>query len=151
MRSNALISLLLVAAAAAPVSAAEPLRLETRILAEKRVAAADGTTRVALSPATRAGPGDPVVVEVRYRNVGRQSLGGVVIANPVPRDLAYRAPRTGPAPELSVDGRTFGPIASLRVGTRAATLADVTHVRWRLSDPVTAGGGGEFAFQAVVR
>lgn len=150
MRSNALFPLLLIAAAAAPAAAA-PLTLETRILAERRVAAPDGTTRVALAPATRAGPGDPVVVEVRYRNTGRQPLGGVVIANPVPPGLAYRSPRTGPAPELSVDGRSFGPLATLRVGGRAATLSDVTHVRWRLSDPVTAGGGGEFAFQAVVR
>lgn len=142
--------LLLIAAAAAPAAAA-PLTLETRILAERRVAAPDGTTRIALAPATRAGPGDPVVVEVRYRNTGRQPLGGVVIANPVPPGLAYRSARTGPAPELSVDGRSFGPLASLRVGSRAATLSDVTHVRWRLPDPVTAGGGGEFAFQAVVR
>lgn len=159
MRSSPLFPLVLLAAAtAAPAaipSTAAPLRLETRILAERRVAAPDGTTRVDLVPPTRVGPGDPVVVKVRYRNAGTQPIGGLVIANPVPRNLAYRGSR-GVAPEVSVDGRTFGPLGALRValpggGARPATLSEVTHVRWRLPSPLTAGGGGEFAFQAVVR
>lgn len=155
MRSLALIPLLLLSAAAASPTA-EPLRLETRIMAERRVAAADGTTRVELVPPAHVGPGDPVVVTVRYHNQGRQPLAGLVIANPVPRGLAYRSPRGALAPELSVDGRSFAPLPALRValpggGARPATPSDVTHVRWRLPSPLTAGGGGEFAFQAVVR
>lgn len=148
--------LLAAAAPAAVAPAPDPLRLETRILAERRVAAADGTTRVELVPPTRTGPGDPVVVEVRYRNGGTQPIGGLVVANPVPRGLTYRGPRGATTPELSVDGRTFAAPGDLRIalpggGTRPAALSDVTHVRWRLPDPVKPGGGGELAFQAAVR
>lgn len=141
---------------AAATSAAEPLRLDTRMMAERPVAAADGSTRVELVAPDHVGPGDPVVVVVRYRNAGPLPIGGLVVGNPVPRQLAYRAGRGATMPEVSVDGRTFGPLASLRVplpdgSARPAVPADVTHVRWRLSRPLTAGGGGEFAFQAVVR
>ncbi|SFP87213.1 hypothetical protein [Sphingomonas rubra] len=146
----------LIAAVATPAAAVDPLRLETRILAERRVAAPDGSTRVELVPPARVGPGDPVVVEVAFRNGGAQPIGGLVIANPVPRGLAYRAPHGTEMPELSVDGRRFGPLASLVValpggGTRPATASDVTHVRWRLSTSLAAGRGGAFAFRAVVR
>lgn len=145
---------LTLAAAAAP--AAAPLRLETRVLAEERVAAPDGTTRIALTAPKRVVPGDRVVVEVAYRNAGAQPIAGLVIANPLPRGLAYRAPYAAtPAPELSVDGRTFGPLATLRVsgagGERAATLADVTHVRWHMPTALPAGAGGTLAIQAVVQ
>lgn len=153
MRSSALLSLILFAATAA---APDPLRLETRIMAERPIAAADGTTRVTLVPPKHVGPGDAVVVVVHYRNAGTLPIGGLVVANPVPRNLAYRAGRGTMPPELSVDGRTFGPLSGLRValpggGMRPALPSDVTHVRWRLSRPLTAGGEGEFAFQAVVR
>lgn len=150
-----MLALLMVAAASAP--AAEPLRLETRVLAETRVTGPEGTASVVLAAPGRVGPGDRMVVEVNYRNTGAQPIAGLVIANPLPRGLAYRAPRApSPAPDLSVDGRRFGPLSSLTValpggGERAARPDDVTHVRWRLSNPVAAGTGGELAFQAVVR
>lgn len=146
-------------AAALPVAAtaASPLQLESRILAEARQAAPDGTTRVALVSPRHVGPGDAVVVQLAYRNTGAQPITGLVIANPVPRNLAYRGPRPGSAaPELSVDGTHFGPLASLSVALpggarRPATPADVTHVRWQLTTPVAAGGSGQLAFKAAVR
>lgn len=142
--------------AAAPALAAGPLTIATRMMVEKRVAAADGTTRTQLVPAVRAMPGARITVVLAYRNTGAQPIGNVVLANPVPRNIAYRAVAPGsPAPELSVDGKTFGPLAALTVagpqGPRAATLDDVTHVRWRLSSPIPAGQGGELAFQAVLK
>lgn len=146
-------AMLMIAAAAAQ----PPLRLETQVLAEKRVAAPDGTVRTALGRPDRVGPGDTMVVRVTYRNVGAQPLGGVVIADPLPPGLAYRAPADGEAaPELSVDGQHYGPLADLRVssptgGTRPARAADVSHVRWRLPAPLGAGAGGQFAFRAVVK
>lgn len=145
---------LLMLAAAAP--AAEPLRLETHLLAEKREAAPDGTPRTVLVAPVRVGPGDGVVVRLSWRNTGARPIAGLVLANPVPRGLLYRGAQDGVAPEVSADGRSFAPLAALRVaapggGTRPALPADVTHVRWRLSDPVAAGGGGSVAFAATVR
>ncbi len=105
----------------------------------------------------RVVPGDRVTFQIAYRNTGRQPVADLVLANPLPAAIAYRAPSPGtPAPELSVDGRTFGPLASLRVPTagglfRPATADDVTSVRWRVPTAVAAGGEGRFSFQAVLR
>ncbi|MBJ6122100.1 DUF11 domain-containing protein [Sphingomonas mollis] len=149
--------LFLLPLAAAVAATPAPLSLETKVLAETRVAAADGTTRIALVAPRRIVPGDQVVVQVVYRNAGRQPIDGLVIANPLPQGLAYRdAGAASAAPELSVDGRTFGTLATLRVpvaagGTRPAGVGDVTHVRWRVPNPVAAGSSGQFAFRAIVR
>ncbi|MET3825316.1 putative repeat protein (TIGR01451 family) [Sphingomonas sp. PvP055] len=142
---------------AAPALAAGPLQVEAKVLTEQKTRAADGTVRVALVPARRIVPGDRVTFVLAYRNTGAQPIGNVVLDNPVPKGIAYRAPAaTSAAPDLSVDGKTFGPLASLRVAaangtTRAATPDDVTHVRWRLERPITAGAQGQLAFDAVLR
>lgn len=140
--------------ALAAVAAAAPLQLETRILADRPGAA--GTASVP-APARRALPGDPMIVELAYRNTGAAAITGLVLANPIPRGLAYRGGQPDmPVPDLSVDGSRFGPLATLTValpggGTRPATVADVTHVRWRLPAALPAGGSGRLAFGAVVR
>ncbi len=150
------------AAAVAAISAtaayaAGPLSLVSEVKLEKRVAAADGTTRIALVKADKIVPGDQVVFVLTYRNTGTQPIANLVLANPVPANIAYRAANPGSAaPELSVDGKTFGPLSGLRVATaagasRAAAPDDVTTVRWRLASPVAAGAQGQLAFQAVIK
>ena len=61
-----------------------------------------------------------------------------------------------PVPELSVDGKTFGSLGSLRIATadgktRAAAPADVRVVRWHLAQPVAPGGEGQVAFRALLK
>jgi uncharacterized repeat protein (TIGR01451 family) len=127
------------------------------MMVESRSAAADGTTRVSLVKPTRVSPGDRIVFVLAYHNVGAQPLSNVVLANPLPRAIAYRSASPGsPAPEVSVDGQTYGALAALRVSaldgsTRAASPDDVTHVRWRIASPLAAGSQGQFAFQAVLK
>lgn len=134
-----------------------PLVVESHIFAERKVAAADGTVQVKLEPAARAVPGDGIVFVLSYRNTGGQPIGDLVFENPLPQGIAYQAPAAGsPQPELSVDGRTYGALGTLNIaapggGRRAATPADVTHVRWRLAAPLAAGGKGEFSFRGRLK
>lgn len=147
------------AAIAVPAIAAtqSPLEIASKIFVAERKLAADGTVHTALVPAKKAVPGDQVVFVLAYRNTGAAPLSNLVFNNPVPAGVAYRAPAEGsPAPELSVDGKTFGALASLRVpvaggASRPAGANDVTHVRWRLNGALAAGGKGQFAFQAVLK
>lgn len=140
------------ALAIAQPAIAGPLQVTSRVMAEVPQRAADGSVRMALVPARRAVPGDRVVFELAYRNTGAQPLANIVFDNPVPNGVAYRAAATGSAaPEVSVDGRTFGRLDMLRVAARAARPDDVTHVRWRLDRPLPAGAQGRFAFQAVLK
>ena len=134
-----------------------PLEITSSMMVERRSAAADGTTRVTLVKPTRVSPGDRIIFVLAYHNVGTQPLSDVVLANPLPRAIAYRSASPGsPAPEVSVDGKTYGALAALRMpaldgSTRAAGADDVTHVRWRIATPLAAGARGQFAFQAVLK
>lgn len=156
MTIRAMLALCLIGGPSAAMAAA-PLEVSSQVLVESRVAAADGTTRIDLVAPARVVPGDRVLFRLRYRNTGTQPIAGLVLANPVPAGMAYRAAGAGsPAPELSVDGRTFGTLAALRVAApggalRPATADDVTSVRWRLAAPVAAGAQGQLSFQAVLR
>lgn len=147
-------SALAVAAAAAP---AGPLSITTRVMVEQRRAAPDGTTRIMLAKPDRVGPGDRVVILLAYRNTGAQPLGDVALADPLPPSIAFRGAHAGsPDPEVSVDGRSFGPLPALVVrlpggGTRPARPMDVTAVRWRLTTPLAPGAQGELAFEGTVR
>jgi len=157
MITRPMIAAALAATAAVASAAAGPLQVTSSILVEARAAAADGTTRIALMKPSKVTPGDKVIFVVSYRNTGTQPLGNVVLDNPLPRQVAYRSANPGsPAPDVSVDGKTFGSLETLRVrsldgSTRAASPNDVTSVRWRLASPLAAGSQGQFAFQAVLK
>ena len=134
------------------LAAASPLQVASAVLVEHRTAATDGSVRVSLAPAKHVVPGDRVVFALNYRNAGNQPLTNIVFDNPVPAQIGYRGAADGSAePLLSVDGKTFAPLAALRVAGRPATVADVTHVRWRLATPIAAGAQGRVAFNAVVK
>lgn len=147
----------LAAALAVPALAAEPVKITATVLVEKREAAADGTTRVRLVPVGRIVPGDHVVYRLSVSNSGSKPASGVVIANPIPAGMQYAGPAANsPVPELSVDGKTFGSLGSLRIATadgktRAAAPADVRVVRWHLAQPVAPGGEGQVAFRALLK
>jgi len=148
--------LLLIAALANAAPAPGQVEIHASVLAEARTPAADGTTRVTLVPAARVTPGDRLVYRIEYRNHGKQAATGLVIANPVPAALQYAGPADGAqAPELSVDGQTFGPLSALKVrsGTtlRPATAADIRVVRWRIAQPVAAGARGQVSFRAILK
>lgn len=155
-RLSSVVVLSAAALSAAAMAAAGPLQVESKVLAEQRVRAADGSTKVVMGPVRRVVPGDRVVFALVYRNTGKQPISNVVLNNPVPDQVAYRGPSDNqPAPDVSVDGQTFGPLATLRVrdgaSLRAATAADVTHVRWRIAAPIAPGAQGQVSFQAVLK
>lgn len=132
-----------VPAVAAPASS--PLELSTRMLVEKPVTAADGTVQTRLVAPTHAVPGDRVVVVLAYRNTGARALSGLTLADPVPAGIVFRGVAAGvPAPEVSVDGTIFSPLAASRP-------AEVRHVRWRLATPLAPGARGELSYRATIR
>ena len=136
----------------APVLAAGALAIVGTVQVEQRIAASDGTTRVVLVAPKHVVPGDRLIFTLRYRNGGTQPLSDVVLANPLPRGVAYRAVLPGtPEPELSVDGTHYGALSALRVAGRVATAQDVVAVRWRLTRPVAAGASGSVAFAGAVK
>lgn len=107
-------------------------------------------------PAARVTPGDQVVYVLTYRNGGTRPADGVVVTNPLAKDLVYAGPADARPPMVSIDGQTFGPLAALSKtganGARvAAAAADVTSIRWTFDQPVPAGGEVQLAFRARLK
>jgi uncharacterized repeat protein (TIGR01451 family) len=107
-------------------------------------------------PAARVTPGDQVVYVLTYRNGGTRSADGVVVTNPLAKDLVYAGPADARPPLVSLDGQTFGPLAALSKagagGARvAAVAADVTAIRWTFDQPVPAGGEVQLSFRARLK
>lgn len=148
-----LLAALMTTAAAAPAHAkAGAISLTNSILVQQKTAAADGTTRVTLVPAKRAVPGDHVVFRITYRNEVGQPVTGMVVSNPVPANLTYRGPAEGsPAPDVSVDGIYFAPLAKLTVAGRPAQVEQVRNVRWLLAGAVKPGASGQYSFEATIK
>lgn len=105
-----------------------------------------------LDPPASVVPGDRLVFSTRYRNNGSETVNDFTVTNPLPAPVMLA---DNGAFAVSVDGgATFGPLSEARViegdQSRAATLADVTHVRWTLPS-IAAGAGGELSYFATVR
>jgi hypothetical protein len=102
-----------------------------------------------LEPATELSRGDRVVYVVRWYRMGGD--GGFTVTNPLPRSVQFQGSANGDE-EVSIDGgRTWGKLATLRLGNRIATPEDVTHVRWRVDPRTAARGQGRIAYSAIVR
>src|SRR5271156_695636 len=95
----------------------------------------------ALVPADRVVPGDEVFYTLEIRNTGSKSLPPPTVDFAIPEHMRYianSAVGAGAEVSYSVDGgRTFDRPENLSVvpvggERRVATVADYTHIRWRL-------------------
>mgnify|MGYP001584600680 CR=1 FL=1 len=102
-------------------------------------------------------PGDRIRITLNFTNGGTAPAAGVNIVNPIPDALVFDGTDDKKDFTVSVDGgKVFGALASLTVPVanatpRAATAADVTHVRWLWSDAVAPGQTRSVAFFGKVK
>ena len=147
---------LLALLAAAPALAADNVSLKSEVFVERQVRDAGGAIRTVLQPPKMVTPGDRLVFKLDYRNAGAAPATSFVVTNPIPKAVAY-ADGASAGEVVSVDGgKSWGALPTLRVAgaggkVRAATAADVTHVRWTLAKPIPVGGTGTLKFNGVVR
>jgi uncharacterized repeat protein (TIGR01451 family) len=140
----------------AAVQAADGVSLVSQVLVERTETAPDGRSVVTRTEPDVVTPGDRLVFVLSYRNGGPEPAEGFVLTNPVPESVAFAGTDDAGA-VVSVDGgKTWGTLSSLTVAqadgtSRAADLADVTHIRWAFGQSVPSGGGGELSFRGVVK
>ena len=134
---------------------ANPVTLSGDVKAVKIVTQADGTERTELVEPGTIVPGDRLVFGTYYANGGSEAVTNFNVTNPLPAAVRL-APDADPALTVSVDGgKTWGRLDALEVtaadGTaRAATHADVTHVRWVLAS-IAPGEKGRLTYPAIIR
>jgi uncharacterized repeat protein (TIGR01451 family) len=140
----------------AAVFAATPLQLVSDVFVERQVVKADGSKTVILEKPNLVTPGDNLVFVVRYKNIGAATASNFVVTNPLPAAVAFDGTSDG-LEIVSIDGgKSWGFLSALRVkkadGTvRPALRSDVTHIKWNLNQPLTAGAEGKLIFRGVVR
>ncbi len=115
----------------------------------------NGNETTTLTKPTEYTPGTKLNFGMNYANSGSEAVTNVTGTNPL--NAAVRlAPDADPALIVSVDGGgTFDQLAKLSVPTesgnpRAATHADVTHVRWTIAS-IAAGESGRIGFPVIIR
>ena len=148
----ALMALLMPVAA----QAAAGVSLVNQVLVERVETTPEGRSVTTRAEPDVVTPGDRLVFVLSYRNDGAEPATAFVLTNPVPDSVTF-AGTDDPSAVVSVDGgTTWGALGSLTValtdGTmRPAEVADVTHIRWSLAQPVPTGGAGELSFRGVVK
>ena len=148
----------LLIAGAQPALAQNTGALSSKVELEKSVPGRDGqtATKTYLTPDVVV-PGDRVRISLAFTNNGSKPASGVVIANPIPKALLFDGTDDPAGFGVSIDGgKQFAPLSELSVPIdgavpRAATAADVTHVRWKWTDAVAPGQTRTVAFFGRVR
>jgi uncharacterized repeat protein (TIGR01451 family) len=145
----------LIAPATAYAAGPEAVQLTTKILVEHVRKGPDGKPQKVVEEAKRVVPGEALVFTFAYRNGGAKPATGFVISDPLPANVAFAGGETAGA-VYSVDhGKSWGPLAALRVPTgngavRAASSADVNGIRWAFP-AIPPGGSGQVTFRGVVK
>ncbi len=136
--------------------AAAALQISSDVFVERQIERSDGSKTVVLEKPNMVIPGDNLVFVVKYKNVSGATASNFVVTNPLPSAVAFNGTSDG-LETASVDGgKSWGFLRSLRVGkadgtTRAAQRSDVTHIKWNLNQPLTAGAEGKLIFRGVVK
>lgn len=106
-------------------------------------------------------PGDRVVFTLKYKNQSSLPATDFRATNPMPGPVQFVAVVEDWA-EVSVDGgKKWGKLANLTVKAksadgltdivRAATVEDVTHVRWVFPSAIPPGAEGTLSYRGVVK
>ena len=148
----------LMAQASTPAAkpSASKVTLSSETFVAKAVTNAKGVKENKLFPADRVLPGDPLVFQLSYQNVGTAAASRFVIDNPVPAGVFYSGAREAWA-TVSIDGgKNFAALSALKIkkadGTlRGAIPQDVTQIRWTFAQPIAVGAKGSVMFYAVVK
>jgi uncharacterized repeat protein (TIGR01451 family) len=153
---NRLILALTLALIPAAAAAASQVTLTSHIALVRTTAGPNGKAVVSYEEPKLVTPGDRLLFTLDYSNVSAKAADNFVVTDPIPQGVAFMGHESSGA-QVSVDGgKTFGPLASLKVAdpsgsARQALPADVTHVRWSFTRPIAAGEHGELRFEAVVK
>lgn len=144
-------------------AAANQVSLSSEVFIERTEIAEDGTEKTVLkTPADVVViPGDKLKFILSYNNSTGEAVNQFKATNPIPSAVVFTDVREDWA-QLSVDnGKNWGKLETLTVEvvdetngttvTRAASNADVTHVRWVFDVAMANGASGKLSYRGIVR
>ena len=151
------ISLLALALSASPALA--EVVAEQAVEQEIVKKAADGSVKLERVAATVVAPGDEVIYSIRFNNNGAEPAGDIVMVMPVPEEITYVEGSAAGRPSkitFSADGGntylTRGRLTVKEEGVeRAATGAEITHIKWTIDEPLAPEARAEVFYRGVVK
>lgn len=142
---------------------AEQVSLSSEVFIERTEIGEDGSEKTVLKTPKDVVviPGDRLKFILSYKNETGDDVTGFKATNPIPGAVVFTDAREDWA-QVSVDGgKTWGKLEELVVeavdesnGTtvsRAASNADVTHVRWVFDQKIANAAKGDISYRAIVR
>lgn len=120
----------------------------------------DGTVQVKYVDADMVSPGEKIVYTLIIENDGAAVATDLVLIMPVPSEVKFvegSATNSGTIVSYSADG---GQTYSARNGlmalnsdgsVRVAETEDITHIQWKITDPIQSGNRDSLSFQGVLK
>lgn len=141
---------------AAPVHA---LTAKQTVEKENIVRNADGSETRVRVPAETVTPGERVIYTVSFTNDQAQPAANFVMTQPVPEEIVFvegSADKPGAEVTVSADGgQTFTSREAatvLRGETRVrASAEDITHVRWKITEPLAPGASDKVSYRGILK
>ncbi len=157
-----LVAFILVALMAPAAQAQEEggVKLISTILRQVEVENERGETQIDLVPVEKAVPGEELIIQISYTNSSSEPAENIVIVNPVPDQMIYRAgSATGDVTlaTFSVDGgKIFDLPENLMItdeeGNEKQAPAELyTHIRFRRIDALAPGQTDTVSFRAALK
>lgn len=120
----------------------------------------EGKMEIKRIAAAKVVPGDEVIYTVFYTNVSRDKVDNVLITNPIPQHMLYKAGSAAGEDAVitfSVDGgKTYDRPENLKVRDAAgkefpAEASDYTHIRWVRKKSLSPNTESQVSFRAKLQ
>jgi uncharacterized repeat protein (TIGR01451 family) len=155
-----LLSLLILTPSTVMAQEDKSLELTSSVLREVKVQDQKGETKTELVPVEKAMPGEELIVQVSYTNMGAEPAENIVIVNPVPDQMVYvagSAAGNSARATFSIDGgATYDVPEKLLIKDeqgkeKQAPPERYTHIRFSRSQILKPGQTDTVTFRAVLK
>jgi len=154
---NLIVALLAVSFIATDTYASGTVELTAIVQRETAIVDENGDKQIELVSADKVMPGEIVVYTITAKNVGQEPATNIVITDPLPQELDYRAGSAmgeDTSITFSVDGGKSYDVANALVvvdeggAAKPAEPEDYTHIRWQLNSALEPGSSRYVRFRA---
>lgn len=139
---------------------AQALTAKQSVEKETTIVGADGSVQTVRETVEKIVPGERVVYSLDYANDEAAAANDIVLTMPIPAEVKY-IEGSAEQPQANVTfsadgGESFSNRQSVMMidqagNIRAAGADELTHVRWTVAGPISAGESGVLSFAASVR
>ena len=139
---------------------AQALTAKQSVEKETTLVAPDGSVTTVRENIEKIVPGERIVYSLDYENDKSDAANDIVLTMPIPSEVKFiegTADTPATIVTYSADGgESFSNRQSVMLidgagNVRTAGADELTHIRWTVPGPVTAGSGGQLSFAATVR